>query len=122
MRCVTWRGYPSVSPYTKALGLKGFITGKAAVGGHKPGVGGASLGADMTFMFDSIAGTVTLAATITFESDYFSAVIKGAYSNDCTNITQFDFVTGNATLDVDSMVVGKAGRLLRTSSQALDRR
>ena len=85
------------------------------MGGHKPGVGGASLGADITFMFDSIAGTVTLAATITFESDYFSAVIKGAYSNDCKNMTQFDFVTGNATLDVDSMVVGKAGNLLRAS-------
>ena len=30
----------------------------------------------------------------------------GAYSNDCKDITQSDFVTGNATLDVDSMVLG----------------
>ena len=61
----------TAAQYAAALGLKGFISGKAAVGG-----GGVSLGADVTFIFDSIAGTVTIAATITFQSEYFDAVIK----------------------------------------------
>jgi len=61
----------SEGQFAKALGLKGFISGKAAAGGE-----GVSLGADVTFIFDSIAGTITIAATITFESEYFNAVIK----------------------------------------------
>ena len=42
-------------------------------------------------------------------SDWISCTCPhqtGAYSNDCKNLTQSDFVTGNATLDVDSMVLG----------------
>jgi len=39
-----------------------------------------SWGADVTFIFDSIAGTVTIAATITFQSEYFDAVIKAGRS------------------------------------------
>jgi hypothetical protein len=88
--------------FMKALVLKGSISGKAAVA-----AAGMSLGADVTFIFDSLAGTVTVAATITFESEYLSAVVKGAYSNDCNDLEQFDYISGNATLDVNNMVRGQ---------------
>jgi hypothetical protein len=95
----------SKDQFMEALVLKGSISGKAALAAE-----GMSLGADVTFIFDSLAGTVTVAASITFESEYLSAVIKGAYSNDCNDLEQFDYISGNATLDVEGIVRGR-GRI-----------
>ena len=89
--------------FLRAIALKGWISGKASLGEGS----GASLGADITFIFDSLTGKISIAATITFDCEYFSAVIKGAYNNDCTNVTQLDFITGNATIDVNNVVMGK---------------
>ena len=47
---------------------------------------------------------------MTWRASFTRPYLTGAFSNDCANITQFDSVTGNATLDVDSMVLGK-GRI-----------
>ena len=89
--------------FRSAIALRGWISGKASLGEGT----GASLGADITFIFDSLTGKISIAATITFDCEYLSAVIKGAYTNDCEDVTQFDFITGNATIDVNSVVMGK---------------